>query len=503
MAHERDSVEHREEHAQISHERDVRLAKLDQLRQMGIDPYPPRVEIDFPLCELRRNFELFAGREDVVRVAGRVMSRRIHGKSAFAHIQDGTGRFQLYFRYDVLGDEKYKLFKKFVDVGDFVWVRGTLFRTKTGEETVKVEDFQILAKALRPLPEKWHGLADEEKRFRQRYLDILVNPEVKQRFQKRAEIINEIRRFLDERGFLEVETPILQPLYGGASARPFETFHNALQMKLYLRIATELFLKRLIVGGMDKVYEIGKNFRNEGIDRMHNPEFTAIEIYQAYADYETMMEIAEGLLRHIAEEVFGTLKITYQGTETDLAPKFERISFWDAIKKFTGRDFSNSTREEVEQYLKSEEIEFREGADWHILIDEVFKEKVEKNLVQPTFVVDYPVELSPLAKRKPDNPKLVERFELFWYGMEIANAFTELNDPVDQRRRFEAQMEYRAKGDPEAQVLDEDFLTALEYGMPPTGGLGMGIDRMVMIFTDAYSIREVILFPLLKPRREG
>jgi len=485
---------------QLSDEQEVRLSKLNELKESGVDVYPARVEVDFNLAELRRNFELLTGREDSVKIAGRVIAKRIHGKSAFAHIQDGTGKFQLYFRYDVLGEQLFEFFKKMIDIGDFIGVQGTLFRTRTGEETMKVENFNILAKSIHPLPEKWHGLADDDKRLRQRYLDILVNPQVKETFIKRTHLISAMREYLDKRGFLEVETPVLQPLYGGASARPFQTFHNALQMKLYLRIATELYLKRLIIGGMDKVYEIGKNFRNEGIDRMHNPEFTAVEIYQAYADYNTMMDIAEGMLKFIAEKIVNSLKISYQGVETDLANPFEKICFWKAIEKYTGKDLSAADREQIAEYLKSEDIEFDESAEWHILIDEVFQEKVEKQLIQPTFVINYPVQLSPLAKKKPGSEKIVERFELFWYGMEIANAFTELNDPVEQTERFEAQMEYRAKGDPEAQVLDEDFITALEHGMPPAGGLGMGIDRVVMIMTDNYSIRDVILFPLLRPK---
>ena len=485
---------------QISDERLIRLQKLEQIREAGIDPYPPEVFVDFPICELRRNFELLLGRGDTVRVAGRIMSKRVHGKSSFANIQDGTEKIQLYFRYDVLGEEKYKFFKKMVDIGDFINVSGTLFRTHTGKETINVEDYTLLAKSVRPLPEKWHGLADEDTKLRYRYLDILMNPVVKERFVKRAKMISAMRDFLDSHGFLEVETPILQPLYGGANARPFSTFHNALEMKLFLRIATELYLKRLIIGGMDKVYEIGKNFRNEGIDRMHNPEFTAIEVYQAYANYNDMMELSEQLLKHITERVVGSMEVSYQGIATDLSKPFERIRFWDAIAQRTGKDFSDATRDELAEYLKSQNIEYDNNAPKHILINELFDEMVEKTLIMPTFIIDYPIELSPLAKRKRDNKNLVERFELFWYGIEIANAFTELNDPIDQRNRFEQQMDYRAKGDPEAQVLDEDFITALEHGMPPTGGLGMGIDRMAMILTDSYSIRDIIIFPLLRPK---
>ena len=506
---------------QLSDERDVRLQKLEQMYESGIEPYPADVKTDFRLHELRRNFELLSGRGDSVTVAGRVMSKRMHGKSAFSHIQDGTDKFQLYFRYDTLGEESYQFFKKMVDVGDFIEVAGTLFRTKTGEETVQVERFRLISKAVLPLPEKWHGLADEDLKLRFRYLDILMNAETKERFIKRAKLLRAMRDYLDEQGYLEVETPVLQPLYGGANARPFDTHHNALDMKLYLRIATELYLKRLIIGGMDRIYEIGRNFRNEGIDRMHNPEFTCMEVYRAYADYEDMMALAQGLLRNLAETVgarhssenansnghtsrnaLPLLQVSYQGVETDLSAPFQRIHFWEAIEKATGKDLSDASRKELVEYLKSEGIEFAQNAPWHILVDEVFKEKVERTLIAPTFIIDYPTEISPLAKHKRDcdDEKLVERFELFWFGMEIANAFTELNNPVEQRRRFEAQMDNRAKGDPEAQALDEDFITALEHGMPPTAGMGMGIDRIAMILTDTYSIRDVILFPLLRMR---
>ncbi|MCD6595223.1 lysine--tRNA ligase, partial [bacterium] len=466
----------------------------------GIDPYPSDVEVDFPISELRRSFELLLGRGDTVRIAGRIMSKRVHGKSAFINIQDSTDKIQLYFRYDVLGEKKYIFFKKMFDIGDFINVSGTLFRTHTGEETVNVDDYTLLAKSVRPLPEKWHGLADEDTKLRYRYLDMLMNPAVKEKFVKRAKMISAMRDFLDSHSFLEVETPILQPLYGGANARPFSTFHNALEMKLFLRIATELYLKRLIIGGLDKVYEIGKNFRNEGIDRMHNPEFTAVEVYQAYANYNNMMELTEKLLKHITEQVTGSLQCSYQSVATDLSHPFERIHFWEAIARWTGEDFSDATRDELLKYLKSQKIEFDNNAPKHTLIDEIFKEMVESNLITPTFITDYPIELSPLAKKKHDEKNTVERFELFWYGMEIANAFTELNDPIDQRQRFEQQMDYRAKGDPEAQVLDEEFITALEHGMPPAGGLGIGIDRMAMILTDSYSIRDIIIFPLLRPK---
>ena len=486
-----------------SDEYSIRLEKLERLRELGIDPYPARVQVDMPLHELRRNFSVLEGRGDAITVAGRVMSKRMHGKSSFAHIQDGSDKFQIYLKFDIVGEEQYKFYKKYIDVGDFVQVSGTLFKTHTGEETLLVEKFVLLAKALRPLPEKWHGLADEDKKLRQRYLDMLMNPQVAERFIKRAKLLRSMRDFLDRHGFVEVETPILQPIYGGANARPFSTYHNALDMKLFLRIATELYLKRLIIGGMDRVYEIGKNFRNEGIDRMHNPEFTALEVYEAYTDYDGMMKLTQALLRHIVEETSGSLSVTYQGIDTNLAPDFKKIPFWQAIAERTGRDFSTAGRSELIEYLKAENIEFDENLPEYSLVDEIFKEKVEGTLIEPTFIVDYPLELSPLAKQKRENPALVERFELFWYGMEIANAFTELNDPVEQRRRFEEQMERRAKGDPEAQILDEDFLTALEHGMPPTGGMGMGIDRLAMILTDSYTIRDVIIFPQLRTKTQN
>lgn len=482
-----------------SDEYSIRCEKLSGLRKMSIDPYPARVSVDMSLHELRRSFSLLEGRGDSITIAGRLMSKRMHGKSSFAHIQDSTDRFQLYFKFNVLGEDKYNFYKRFVDIGDFLQTSGTLFTTRTGEETMLVESFTMLAKALRPLPEKWHGFTDDDARLRQRYLDILVNQDVRQRFIQRGKILRAIRNFLDEHGFVEVETPILQPLYGGASARPFVTHHNALDMKLYLRIATELYLKQLIVGGMDRVYELGKDFRNEGIDRMHNPEFTALEVYQAYADYNTMMTLTENLLRHTAEQTTGSLSICYQGVATELSEDFERIQFWQVIADRTGQDLSNADRGELAQYLTSQQIDFDHDLPKYALVDEIFKEKVERTLIEPTFVIDYPVELSPLAKRKPNEPELVERFELFWYGMEIANAFTELNDPLEQRRRFEEQMERRAKGDPDAQIIDENFITALEHGMPPAGGMGMGIDRITMILTDGYSIRDVILFPILRP----
>lgn len=483
----------------IPQEREIRIAKIKELESKHYEPYPARCTRGIPLKKIRERFnELLTGNE-IVHSVGRVMAIRHHGKSAFAHIYDGSDKFQIYFRIDTVGQEKYEIVKRLLDIGDFIEVSGTLFRTHTNEETILVQNFRIIAKALRPLPEKWHGLQDEDKRHRQRYLDVLFNPDVKNRFIERSKIIAEIRKFMDLQDYVEIETPVLQPLYGGANARPCETYLNALNMKFYLRIATELYLKRLIIAGYEKVYELGKDFRNEGIDRMHNPEFTAIEVYQAYADYNDMMLLAQNLLRHLAIHTKNTLEITYQGVKTNLADDFPRIEFWQAIAEHTGRDLSNAQKNEITSYLKSEKIDFDPNLDRIQLIDEVFKEKVEKSLVSPTFIIDYPIELSPLAKKKAKNPSIAERFELFWYGMEIANAFTELNDPLDQRKRFEEQMERRAKGDVEAQILDEDFLIALEHGMPPTGGMGIGVDRLIMILTDTHSIRDAIFFPLLKP----
>ncbi len=480
-------------------ERTVRLNKLHQLSQMGIDSYTARAKSDMTLESLLEKFVEFVKSKKTITVCGRVISKRLHGKSAFAHIKDGSASFQIYAKLDLIGEDKYNLFKKMIDVGDFLQITGTLFRTRTEEETILVEDLKLLSKALLPLPEKWHGLVDEDKRIRYRYLDMLMDSEVKERFIIRSKITSTIRNYLDSLGYIEVETPILQRLYGGAFAKPFETHHNAMDMKLYLRIATELYLKRVIIGGIDKVYEIGKDFRNEGIDRMHNPEFTMIEIYQAFADYNDMMDLTENLVKYIADKTTGTLKIDYQGTTTELTKPFARISFWEIIEQRTGRNLRNASRDQLIAYLDEQHIEFDPKASDYVLVDEIFKERVERTLIEPTFIIDYPLELSPLAKRKSGTKSIVERFEFFWYGFEIANAFTELNDPIDQRARFEEQMKLRAKGNLEAQVMDEDFLTAIEHGMPPTAGMGMGIDRIVMILTNSYSLKDVILFPLQRP----
>jgi len=485
-----------------SDHRTQRLGKLTRLRENGIDPYPARVKRSHTVSEARESFPSAEGAAPAsVQVAGRLISWRVMGKSTFGHIADGTGKIQVYLRQDVLGEETYELLRRNLDIGDFVGLSGELFRTRTGEITVKVEAMELLTKTLRPLPEKWHGLRDVETRYRQRYLDLIANEDVRSIFITRSRIVSAVRRYLDQRGFLEVETPILQPIYGGATARPFTTHHNALDRTLYLRIADELYLKRLIVGGFDGVYEIGHDFRNEGISTKHNPEFTQAEVYQAYADYNDMMKLIEGVYAYAAQEVLGGTKITFQGHEIDLAPPWKRITMRQAILDATDLDIE--AHPDL-QSLRQRVAELKLGIDpqptWGRLVDEVFSEYVEPSFIQPTILMDYPLEISPLAKRKADEPHLVERFEFFIGGLECGNSFSELNDPIDQRERFEAQAQAAASGDEEAHPTDEEFLTALEHGMPPTGGLGWGIDRMVMLFTDQSSIREVILFPQLRAK---
>jgi len=423
------------------------------------------------------------------------------GRIAFSHIEDGAGRLQLLFRKNVVGAEAYDLFRKWIDLGDFVQAQGSMMRTRTGEITLEVDSWRLLAKALSPLPEKWHGLQDVETRYRQRYVDLAVNPAAREIFLTRSRMVTAIRRFMDGQGFLEVETPILQPLYGGAAARPFVTHHNALDMDLYLRIADELYLKRLIAGGLERVYEIGKDFRNEGLSTRHNPEFTQIEAYQAYADYANIMDLVENCWSTVAEEVLGTTAITYQEHGVDLKPPWRRLPMRDAILQTTGVDIGEAREFETLQASVSENrLRIEPQQTWGRLVDELFKEYVEPTLIEPTFLLDYPVEISPFAKRKPDAPHLTERFEFFIAGMEVGNAFTELNDPLDQLARFRAQQEARAGGDEEAHPLDEDWVQALMFGMPPTGGVGWGIDRMVMLYTNQFSIREVILFPQLRSK---
>ncbi|NLY50117.1 MAG: lysine--tRNA ligase, partial [Firmicutes bacterium] len=476
----------------------VRRRKLDELRAAGRDPYViDRYDFTHKAAEIVKGFDALVGQE--VRIAGRLMSIREHGKVTFAHLRDASGQIQIYARIDNLSEEDYARFTT-LDVGDIIGVRGTVFRTRRGEITVEVLEYLLLSKSLRPMPEKWHGLKDVEIRYRQRYLDLMVNPEVKDVFVTRSRIIQYIRTYLTERGFLEVETPMLNPIPGGANARPFITYHNALDMQLYLRIAPELYLKRLIVGGFDKVFEINRNFRNEGIDTRHNPEYTAMEVYQAYVNGDEMMRLTEELIAGCAQEIKGSTKIEYQGVTLDLTPPWPRVSMLDAVREHSGIDFAAlKSGAAAREAAKARGLEPTEQASWAEVLNMVFDEFVEPKLIQPVFIVDHPVEISPLAKRKPDAPEFTARFEPYIYGREMANGFSELNDPLDQRERFEKQAAKREAGDEEAHMLDEDFLIALEYGLPPTGGLGIGIDRLVMLLTNSASIRDVLLFPLLKP----
>ncbi len=479
-----------------------RLAKLERLRAAGIDPYPPRTRRTHTIGLVLASFDQLMERGERVTIAGRIVgARRILGKLAFAHVEDESGRIQIWLSRGDIGDEWFDRFRDDLDTFDIVEATGTLRRTQRGEPSVFVERLGVLAKSLNPPPEKWHGLSDIEERHRQRYLDLIVNPEVRDVFRTRAKIVSTMRRFLDERGFLEVETPTLQPIYGGASARPFITHHNQLKQDLYLRIAVELYLKRLIVGGFERVYEISKVFRNEGVDRTHNPEFTMMECYQAYADYNDMMRLVEDLYRTLALEVAGSTTIVFQGHTIDFGPAWQRVSIPAAIAARTGIDILELTElEPLQQAIRAAGLKVDLKPGWGKQVDELFSVCVQPELIQPTFVIDHPVALSPLAKRRPDQPLLVERFEPIVAGMEVGNAFTELNDPLDQEQRFLEQGRAYDAGDDEAQQMDVDFLNALMYGMPPTGGLGIGIDRTVMLFTDQPSIREVILFPHLRPR---
>ena len=476
----------------------LRRERLKELKAAGHDPFKiVSYDVDATSKKILSDYAAYDAKR--VSLAGRLISKRLMGKAGFAHIRDAEGDIQLYFRIDALGEEKYDEFKK-IDIGDIIGVKGEVFTTHKGEISVKVADFTLLTKSLRPLPEKYHGLKDTEIRYRKRYLDLIVNPEVKDVFVKRSAIIASIRTFLNERGFIEVETPILNTIMGGANARPFVTHHNTLDMDMYLRIAPELYLKRLIVGGFDKVYEMGRLFRNEGMDTRHNPEFTTMELYQAYADYSDMMDITEELYKYCAEKVLGTTLLNYQGEEVDLGKKWERVTMTDIVKKVTGIDFGGDPdMTAIRAQAKALGVELAPDDGWGNALYKVFDEKVEETLTGPIFVIDYPVEVSPLAKRKPSDPRLTERFEFFINAREMGNAFSELNDPEDQRARFEDQVKKREKGDDEAQMMDEDYVTALEYGLPPTGGLGIGIDRMVMLFTDSASIRDVLLFPTMKP----
>ena len=483
---------------QLSELLQIRRDKLLALQEAGQDPFAiTKFDVDAHNAQIRERFDELENQPVVI--AGRMMSRRIMGKASFMDLRDHTDRMQVYVKRDDVGEDRYADFKKW-DIGDIVGVEGFVFRTQKGEISVHAQKITLLSKSLLPLPEKFHGLKDTDTRYRQRYLDLIVNPEVKDAFVKRSRIITEIRNYLNAREFLEVETPVLHNIAGGAAARPFITHHNTLDIDMYLRIALELHLKRLIVGGFDRVYEIGRVFRNEGMDTRHNPEFTLLELYQAYTDYNGMMDLTEELIRTVAKKVLGTAQISYGGTAIDLEKPFERLSMADAVKKYAGVDFAAvSTVEEARELAKAHHIDFEERHGKGDILNLFFETYVEEKLIQPTFIMNHPVEISPLAKRMPGNPAYTERFELFIVGREHANAFSELNDPLDQRGRFEAQAALKAAGDEEANDVDEDFLTALEYGMPPTGGLGIGVDRLVMLLTDSASIRDVLLFPTMKP----
>ena len=475
----------------------VRLAKLAELVASGRNPFEQvSFERTATAGAIRADYAAFEGK--TVKVAGRLMSKRVMGKASFGHLADSDGEIQVYFSRDDLGVDEYAEFKK-LDVGDIVGIEGTVFKTKTEEITVHAVKVTLLTKSLLPLPEKYHGLKDPETRYRRRYVDLIANPSVKDIFVKRSKVVSAIREFLDDRGFFEMETPVLGTLAGGANARPFITHHNTLDVDMYLRIATELYLKRCIVGGFDKVYEVGRIFRNEGMDPKHNPEFTTVEVYQAYVDYVAMMELTEEMIRYCALKACGTLNITYQGEAISFEGPWERLTMAEAVKKYTGLDFMNEDTATLLEKAKALGMELPADTSWGNALAKAFDIFVEDKLTGPVFIMDYPVENSPLAKKKKEDPRLTERFELFVAGRELANAFSELNDPEDQRERFAAQMLAKAKGDEEAQPYDEDFVMALEYGMPPTGGMGMGVDRLVMLLTDSYTIREVLLFPTMRP----
>ena len=478
----------------------IRRDKLKQLQESGNDPFQiTRYVVDNDSANIKDNFDALEGKE--VSIAGRLMSKRGMGKVSFCDLQDKSGRIQLYARKDEMDEEEYNRFKKY-DIGDIVGVKGVVFRTQRGEMSVRAVNVTLLSKSLLPLPEKFHGLTSTELRYRQRYVDLIVNPEVKRNFVIRSRFIKFMRSYLDNMGYIEVETPVLNTIAGGAAARPFITHHNTLDIDMYMRIATELPLKRLIVGGMDRVYEIGRIFRNEGMDPKHNPEFTTVELYQAYADFHDMMDIAEGILSGAAQEILGTYQAQWQGEQIDLTPGWRRLTMVDAVKEYAGVDFGAISDDgEAVAAARAIGVELADAAEktWGNALYACFDQKVEEKLIQPTFITMYPVEVSPLSKRSPADPRLTERFELFVCHSELANAFSELNDPIDQRQRFQKQVEQRERGDEETEMMDEDFLTALEYGLPPTGGMGMGIDRIVMMLTDSDSIREVILFPTMKP----
>lgn len=501
MTNEENNI--REHETRLSEQEGQRRDKLKELQAAGQDPFDVyKVEVTHSSKEIVENHEELAGVR--IKTAGRLMRKRVQGKAGFSDIHDREGKLQLYIKLDNVGEEKLKFFKT-LDLGDWISVEGEVFITRTGEVSLQVLSFELIAKALKPLPDKWHGLVDADLRYRQREVDLIVNPEVKNTMIKRTKIIREIRNYLDDRGYLEVETPILSPIAGGAAARPFLTHHNSLDINMYLRIATELYLKRLIVGGFEKVYDMGKNFRNEGVSYKHNPEFTMIELYEAYSDYNDMMDLTEELISSVAQKVLGTMKITYQETEIDLTPPWRRATMAELVKEATGIDFDTITLEEAHEnarknHMKDDfkyDIELTSKGD---VLNAMFEKFCEDKLIQPTFVCDYPVEISPLTKKKRGNPDYAERFEGFIFGREICNAYSELNDPIVQRERFNQQAGERERGDDEAYMIDEEFMSALETGMPPTGGLGIGVDRIVMFLTDAHSIRDVILFPTMKPQ---
>ena len=495
-------MEENNQELDMNHLMEVRKEKLDKLKEEGKNPFEiTKFNKTHTTKEIIDNYEKLEGKD--VTVAGRIMAKRIMGKASFCHIQDGEGKIQSYVSINDLGEESYKQFKEY-DIGDIIGITGFVFKTRTEEISIHAKEVTLLTKSLKPLPEKFHGLKDTDLRYRQRYVDLIVNPEVRETFKKRSIIIKELRKILDEKGYLEVETPILNNLITGDAARPFETHHNTLDIDMYLRIAPELNLKRLVVGGFEKVYEVCKNFRNEGMDIKHNPEFTNVELYAAYQDYNDMMDITEEIITKLCMKVNGTLKINYQGTDLDLSTPWKRITMIDSIKEVTGIDFNEiKTDEEARKIAEEKGVELEEGKNTkgHI-INEFFETFVEETLIQPTFIMDYPVEISPLTKRKKDNPSLTERFEVFIGGREYGNAYSELNDPIDQYERLKKQAEARANGDEEAGMMDEDFVNALEIGLPPTGGLGIGLDRLIMLLTNSASIRDIVLFPTMKPIKE-
>jgi lysyl-tRNA synthetase class 2 len=501
MSNEEIILSEEEQEQQFNEQVTLRRQKLSDLQAAGKDPFDVyKVHRTHTSKEVKDNYSELEGKE--VTVPGRLMSKRVQGKAGFSHIQDREGKIQLYIKINDVGEEKLKEFKT-LDLGDWISVTGTVFTTKTGEISIHTTGFELISKSLKPLPDKWHGLKDPDLRYRQREVDLITNQGVKDTFIKRTQIIRAIREFLDNRGYLEVETPILSPIAGGAAARPFATHHNALDINMYLRIATELYLKRCIVGGFEKVYDMGKNFRNEGVSIRHNPEFTMIELYEAFADYNDMMEIMENLVAYVCQKVNGTLKVNYQGTDIDFTPPWRRITMVDAVKEHAGVDFNAiNSNEEAQAIAKEKHLQFKKNlkdCTKGDILNALFEEFAEQHMIQPTFICDYPVEISPLTKRKRGNAELTERFEGFIFGREICNAYSELNDPIVQRDRFMQQAKERELGDDEAYMIDEEFMGALEIGMPPTGGLGFGVDRLVMFLTDATSIRDVLLFPTMKP----